>query len=60
MDLPCSEVTDLKERVTNKIMNDVKNIVGEIFKKKKEAQRLHPRSWKEPHLLLYQRVEGKP
>ena len=39
---------------TDAIMLDVKKIVGEIFGMKKEAMKLRPRSWKEPHLLLYQ------
>lgn len=60
MDLPCSEVKGMANRITDHIMTDVKKIVGEIFGKNKEAQKLRPRSWKEPHLLKYQKVEGKP
>ena len=59
-DLPCSEVKNLTERVTSQIMSSVIGIVGEIFGKPREALKLHPRSWKEPHLLLYQHLEGKP
>jgi len=60
MDLPVTEVPGLPERVTSKIMDSVKKIVGEVFQEKKEAMKLRPRSWKEPHLLLYQRVPDKP
>lgn len=60
MDLPVCEVTDMREKYTDRILLDVKRIVGEVFGKKKEAMGLRPRSWKEPHMLLYQALEGKP
>jgi hypothetical protein len=60
MDLPVCEVTDMREKYTDRILLDVKRIVGEVFGKKKEAMALRPRSWKEPHVLLYQALEGKP
>ncbi len=41
-------------------MHEVKKIVGVIFGMRKEAMRLRPRSWKEPHLLLYQRIDDRP
>jgi hypothetical protein len=59
-DLPCSEVKGLTTSVTDLIMANVANIVGEIYGRKKEALKLRPRSWKEPHLLLYQHLPGKP
>jgi len=59
-DLPCGEVPGLTERFTNRIMVDVIKIIGEIYCQPKEALKLRPRSWKEPHLLLYQRIENKP
>lgn len=59
-DLPCSEVENLSTLVTDSITASVKSIVGEIYGKPKEASRLRERSWKEPHLLLYQNIEGKP
>lgn len=59
-DLPCCEVKNLSELVTNSITESVKDAVGEIYHKKIEAAKLRERSWKEPHLLLYQHVEGKP
>ena len=59
-DLPCSEVKGLSSRVTDGIMKDTIKIIGEVYGNKKEAAKLRPRSWKEPHLLLYQKVQGKP
>jgi predicted 2-oxoglutarate/Fe(II)-dependent dioxygenase YbiX len=59
-DLPCNEVKDLTERVTNQIMTDIKAIIGEIYENPCEAAKLRPRSWKEPHLLLYQKLDGVP
>jgi hypothetical protein len=59
-DLPCSEVKGLTSRVTDHIMANIIAVVGEIHNNKKEALKLHPRSWKEPHLLLYQKFEDQP
>lgn len=59
-DLPCNEVKSLNELVTNQIMADIKAIIGEIFENPREAAKLRPRSWKEPHLLLYQKLDGVP
>jgi hypothetical protein len=59
-DLPCGEVPGLTARFTNRIMTDVIKIVGEVYCQANEAVKLRPRSWKEPHLLLYQRIENKP
>ena len=59
MDLPCKEVKGMSSKITDHIMTDVKKVVGEIFGKRMEAQKLRARSWKEPHLLKYQNVEGK-
>jgi len=59
MDLPVVEVKDLVKRYTDQILHDVKKIVAEIFGRK-DAMKLRPRSWKEPHLLLYQRLENRP
>ena len=58
-DLPCSEVEGLTSRVTDHIMTNIIDIVGVIFDKKEEAAQLHPRSWKEPHLLLYQKFKNQ-
>ena len=58
MDLPCSEIKGLAENVTNCIMENIVNIVGEVYGKKIEASNLRPRSWKEPHLLKYQKYDG--
>jgi len=59
MDMPCNEVTSLS-MITNQIMIDIINIVGDVFGNRKAARKLRPRSYKEPHLLLYQKVKGKP
>ena len=50
----------MSSQVTDYVMSKVINVVGEIFGKKKEAMKLRPRSWKEPHLLLYKKIEGEP
>ena len=47
-------------KYTDTILYDVKKICGIIFGKRREAMRLRPRSWKEPHLLLYQALDDKP
>ena len=62
MDLPVVEVKNMVKKYTENILNDVKKIVGEIFggPMRKEAMKLRPRSWKEPHLLLYQRLDDRP
>ena len=62
MDLPVIEVKDMAKKYTDQIHNEAKKIVGEIFgiNMKKEAMELRPRNWKEPHLLLYQRLENRP
>ncbi|KAL9186310.1 hypothetical protein ACHAXT_005548 [Thalassiosira profunda] len=59
MDLPVTEVKDMVRKHTDGIMLSVKKIVGEIFGMKKEAMKLRARSWKEPHLLLYQALDGR-
>ncbi len=59
MDLPCSEVASLP-LITNRILADIVAIVGEVYGLPEAAQQLQPRSWKEPHLLLYQKVQNKP
>jgi hypothetical protein len=59
MDLPCREVKALT-RAMNHIMADIIRIIGVVYDQRSEALMLRPRSWKEPHLLLYQSVEGKP
>ena len=59
-DLPCGEVKHLSTRVTDGIMEAVRAVVGEVYGNTKGAAMLRARSWKEPHLLLYQHLEGKP
>jgi hypothetical protein len=59
MDLPCSEIDHL-QIVTDEIVADVVEVIGEIFRDPDAAKSLKPRSWKEPHLLRYQKVDGKP
>jgi len=58
MDLPCSEIKGLADNITNRIMSDIVKVVGEVYGKKIEASNLRPRSWKEPHLLKYQKYDG--
>lgn len=59
MDLPCCEVKDLTN-LANNIMAKVILIVGEIFGDRDGVAKLRPRSWKEPHLLKYQAIDGFP
>jgi len=40
-------------------MKKIIRIVGDLYCNPKGASGLRPRSWKEPHLLKYQKVEGK-
>lgn len=58
-DLPCSEVKGLTSHVTDHIMASIIDIVGKIHGNEEGASKLHPRSWKEPHLLLYQKFENE-
>jgi hypothetical protein len=59
MDLPCCEIKSV-QRHTDRIMKLVAKIIGDVFGERKAARSLHARSWKEPHLLRYQVVEGQP
>jgi hypothetical protein len=58
MDMPCNEVQSLAS-ISNQIMRDIILIIGHVFGKPKAASKLKPRSSKEPHLLLYQKVNDK-
>mmetsp|Transcript_12395 Transcript_12395/g.26285 ORF Transcript_12395/g.26285 Transcript_12395/m.26285 type:complete len:487 (+) Transcript_12395:177-1637(+) len=60
MDLPVVEVKNMAANYTDYILHAVKKIIGEVHGVKDEAMKLRQRSWKEPHLLLYQAVDGKP
>ena len=58
MDLPCCEVPALQtmmQQISKKVMSVIGNTIDP-----KAAKALQPRSWKEPHLLRYQKVEGLP
>jgi hypothetical protein len=59
LDLPCCEVVTLRGFI-NQILNDINKIIGDVFRAPKSAARLKPRTWKEPHMLRYQKVKGKP
>lgn len=59
MDLPCCEIKSVQYH-TDRIMRLVAKIIGDVFEERKAAASLHARSWKEPHLLRYQVVEGQP
>jgi hypothetical protein len=52
----------LVKKFTDPILQDVKKIIGEVYggNMRRDAMNLRPRSWKEPHLLLYQRLDGRP
>jgi hypothetical protein len=43
----------------NQIMKSIHEIIGDIYGQIDAATCLHPWSWKEPHLLLYQREKEK-
>lgn len=58
-DLPCCEVLPLRP-MTNQLLIQIRQIIGNLFKARRAASRLSPRSWKEPHLLRYQKIPGKP
>jgi hypothetical protein len=58
MDIPCAEVPGLGQ-IMHDIMLSVVRIIGDMYGKPQEASLLRPRSWKEPHLLMYQNVRGK-
>ena len=59
LDLPCCEVLPLRP-LTNNLMMQVRQIVGRTWKARRAASGLVPRSWKEPHLLRYQKTAGRP
>jgi hypothetical protein len=58
-DLPCCEVLPLRP-MTNQLLIQIRQLIGHLFKARRAASRLGPRSWKEPHLLRYQKIPGKP
>ena len=57
--LPVSECLAPMRNVFD-ILRSVIMVVGKVYGKERECSKLHPRSWKEPHLLHYQVLEGKP
>lgn len=58
MDIPCCEVPGLPA-VTYQIMMHVAKVIGDIFEYPRAAYSLRPRSWKEPHLLKYQKLPDR-
>jgi len=58
LDLPCCEVLALR-CVTNRLLMQIRHIVGKTLNARRAASRLVPRSWKEPHLLRYQKIPGQ-
>ncbi len=58
-DLPCCEVLPIRP-LTDQLLIQIRQIVGNMFKSRRATSRLAPRSWKEPHLLRYQKIPGKP
>jgi len=59
MDIPCCEVPGMSS-IMNRIFVDVARVVGVVFDQPQAATYLRPRSWKEPHLLKYQKIKGEP
>jgi hypothetical protein len=58
LDLPCCEVLTLRP-LTNHVLMQIRQIVGKTWKARRAASCLVPRSWKEPHLLRYQKIPGQ-
>lgn len=59
LDLPCSDVPALRD-ISCKLLTLVPRILGRVFGIAKAARALKPRSWKEPHLLRLQKLDGAP
>jgi hypothetical protein len=59
MDIPCREVCFLGD-ITDQIIESVVRIIGKLYGYPVVPADLRPRTWKEPHLLRYQKVEGLP
>lgn len=57
MDIPCCEVPGLTPIVEG-LMSKVKSVIGHVFGRPSAASFLEPRSWKEPHLLKYQKLSS--
>jgi hypothetical protein len=55
MDIPCCEVPGLT-LIMDGVMSNVKAVIGHVFGRPRAASFLEPRSWKEPHLLKYQKL----
>lgn len=58
MDLPCCEVPGLGPIVWTVIAH-VKRLIGYVLDRPRAESFLRPRSWKEPHLLKYQKLPSK-
>lgn len=59
MDIPIREVQGL-DRIMQLIFHQVSVVIGDVFTEPRAASFLRPRSWKEPHILKYHKVPGKP
>jgi hypothetical protein len=59
MDIPCCEVPGVT-LIVDEILRKVKGVIGYVFGRPRLASAMIPRSWKEPHLLLYQKLPNLP
>jgi hypothetical protein len=55
MDIPCCEVPGVMP-IVDGILGKVKGVIGYVFECPRAASAMIPRSWKEPHLLVYQKI----
>lgn len=57
MDIPCIEVPGVGP-IMDRVMYTTVQTLGDIYRTL-DVSNLRRRSWKEPHLLMYQKVQGK-
>jgi len=58
MDIPCCEVPGVLPNMHGIVLK-VLDVLGDVFDNPHDTAKLHARSWKEPHFLVYQKVKGK-
>jgi len=58
LDIPTREIPGVAE-IAASIMIDVCRVYAALYSQPQAAFALCPRSWKEPHILKYQKVPGK-
>lgn len=57
MDLPCCWIPGVHS-FSQWLISLVCNVVADVYNYPLAARMLHPRSWREPHLLRYQKLPG--